>query len=160
LNIFTKFKEELATVPNNKRKELMNEFNRMRTNNTTPQGLEIAYKSIIAKLNKLKARTPLQRLANGEFSNEAYKRVHALLRPLYNGYYRIDDPAGSSWLAVNTFDPAESDFSHIPAASTAPWNFTQGVAVSPWMNPWRLLALAALLLSALEWALFHRRRTE
>ncbi len=88
------------------------------------------------------------------------ERVHALLRPLHNGYYRIDDPAGSSWLAVNTFDPAESDFSHIPAASTAPWNFTQSVAASPWMTPWRLLALAALLLSALEWALFHRRRTE
>ena len=78
-NMLAFFKKELATVPQNKRKELMNEFNRMRTNNTTPKGLELAYNSILAKVNKLRARTPLQRLANGEFSNEAYARVHALL---------------------------------------------------------------------------------
>jgi hypothetical protein len=78
-NLYTKFKEKLAAVPNNKRKELMNEFNRMRTNNTTDQGLGFAYNTVLAKVEKLRARTSLQRLANGEFSNEAYARVHALL---------------------------------------------------------------------------------
>lgn len=88
--------------------------------------------------------------------------AHDVFEPLTNGFYEIQSGEGSHWMAVNTFSDAESD---LRAATTAPE--TAGPAlpaislarVTGWPL-WQYLALAALLLFALEWWLFHRRRTE
>jgi hypothetical protein len=62
---------------------------------------------------------------------------------------------------VNTFSEAESRV-HTEFAETGNGEGLQTAtlpALTSWPI-WRYLALAALLLFALEWWLFHRRRTE
>jgi len=95
-------------------------------------------------------------------SNEKPKAVRSgFFQPLRNGFYRINRPDGAHWLAVNTFDAAESDLrapdsppdesphpSLLPLANLASWPI------------WQYLAIAAFALFAGEWWLFHRRRTE
>jgi hypothetical protein len=82
--------------------------------------------------------------------------------PLQNGFYRAKQDATETWLAVNTFDPAESNLAHEQSAPTS--NRTSAsaltfITVSGWPL-WRFVALAALGLLIGEWWLFHRRRTE
>jgi Aerotolerance regulator N-terminal/von Willebrand factor type A domain len=82
-------------------------------------------------------------------------------QPLQNGFYRIDRPDGAHWLAVNTFDPAESDL----RALDAPLDESPRLSLLPLANfaswpIWQYLAIAAFVLFAGEWWLFHRRRTE
>jgi hypothetical protein len=82
-------------------------------------------------------------------------------QPLRNGFYRLDRPDGAHWLAVNTFDAAESDL----RAPDAPPDESPRLAVLPLANLaswpiWQYLAIAAFALFATEWWLFHRRRTE
>ncbi len=89
--------------------------------------------------------------------------VTAFFQPQKQGYYLIAQPGQkSAWLAVNTFSEAESDLRGAapaePAAALLPTGFSiKSVTERPL---WQALALAALLLSTLEWWLFHRRRTE
>jgi hypothetical protein len=79
-------------------------------------------------------------------------------RPLKNGFY---PRAEGGWLAVNTFDEAESNLL-FPAAPTPPVNIRVPAALAGFTAwpLWRYLAFAALVLFTLEWSLFHRRRTE
>jgi len=82
-------------------------------------------------------------------------------QPLRNGFYRINRPDGAHWLAVNTFDPAESDL----RAPDAPLDESPRLSLLPLANfaswpVWQYLAIAAFALFACEWWLFHRRRTE
>jgi hypothetical protein len=82
-------------------------------------------------------------------------------QPLRNGFYRVNRPDGPHWLAVNTFDPAESDLRAPDALSGE----SPGLAFAPLTNLaswpiWQYLAIAAFALFACEWWLFHRRRTE
>ncbi|OAI42373.1 hypothetical protein AYO41_01005 [Verrucomicrobia bacterium SCGC AG-212-E04] len=83
-----------------------------------------------------------------------------------NGFHLRRDAAGvESWLAVNTFDDDTSNLSRAAASATFAGG-ADGVATSyrgsvfrAW-PPWVYLAALALFLSALEWLLYHRRRTE
>jgi hypothetical protein len=92
----------------------------------------------------------------------AGSEIAGTFRPERNGFHRVRAASGDSWLAVNTFDAAESNLAVAPADDLpgAPH------AGSPWKvhaaarPPWVLFALAALVLFAIEWWLFHRRRTE
>jgi hypothetical protein len=92
----------------------------------------------------------------------AGSEIAGAFRPERNGFYRVRAGSGDSWLAVNTFDAAESDL----ATATANGSSRPPDAVSPWKlhaaarPPWVLFALAAIVLFAIEWWLFHRRRTE
>lgn len=79
---------------------------------------------------------------------------------LKNGFFPMTREGRTEWLAVNTFDEAESDL-HFTTAPAAP---SSALRVPPsafgsWPL-WRYLALGALVLFTLEWSLFHRRRTE
>jgi hypothetical protein len=81
--------------------------------------------------------------------------------PLTNGFYEMETRNGTHWLAVNTFNEGESDLrGAAPAAGTNLSLPEISLArVADWPL-WQYLAAAALLLFALEWWLFHRRRTE
>jgi len=88
-----------------------------------------------------------------------------LFLPLKNGFYaRMNASGDDRWIAVNTFDPAESDLRQPPGRSVtfarehfSGWRVFLHFGVWP---PWQYLTLSALGLFALEWWLFHRRRTE
>jgi hypothetical protein len=86
---------------------------------------------------------------------------HTLFQPLTNGFYEWQTPGASHWLAVNTFSEAESDLrlANAPAASALELPSIPLARLTGWPL-WQYLAAAALLLFALEWWLFHRRRTE
>jgi len=95
-------------------------------------------------------------------SREQPKAIRGgVFQPLRNGFYRIDHPDGAHWLAVNTFDAAESDL----RAPDAPLDESPRLSLLPLANLaswpiWQYLAIAAFALFACEWWLFHRRRTE
>ena len=85
-----------------------------------------------------------------------------LFVPLENGFYLMEQPAGRQWVAVNTFSEGESDLRGAGKGSAVarpglPRMSLVNAASWPF---WQYLALAALLLSTVEWWLFHRRRTE
>lgn len=84
-----------------------------------------------------------------------------LFQPLTNGFYQIDSPDGARWLAVNTFSEAESDLrgASTPTSSAPNLPVVSLAQVASWPL-WQYLAAAAFALFALEWWLFHRRRTE
>jgi hypothetical protein len=82
-----------------------------------------------------------------------------ILQPLRNGFYLLGDSAGQSWLAVNTFDPQESDLRFEGSEKAASSRPIATSNVGPW-PPWLWLALAAFALFTGEWWLFHRRKTE
>ncbi len=81
-------------------------------------------------------------------------------RPTRNGFYRIENGQEQKMIAVNTFDPAQSDLRSIglpePGAATV-WPSVVG-----WLSwsPWMYFGLLALSFSGLEWWMYHRRRTE
>lgn len=87
--------------------------------------------------------------------------VHDLFQPLSNGFYAWQTHDGPRWLAVNTFNEAESDLriAHPAAGSGLTLPSVSLARLAGWPL-WQYLAAAALLLFALEWWLFHRRRTE
>ena len=95
-------------------------------------------------------------------SKEKPKAVReGFFQPLRNGFYRIDRADGAHWLAVNTFDAAESD---LRAPDAAPEGSAR-ISLFPLANLaswpiWQYLAIAAFIIFAFEWWLFHRRRTE
>jgi hypothetical protein len=95
-------------------------------------------------------------------SKEKPKAVrNGFFQPLRNGFYRINRPDGPHWLAVNTFDAAESDL----RAPDAPPDESPRLSLLPLANLaswpiWQYLAIAAFALFAGEWWLFHGRRTE
>jgi hypothetical protein len=73
-----------------------------------------------------------------------------------NGFYEVRGSTGSHWLAVNTSDAAESDL-RVAERQSEVLPFTRSWAA---LQPWRWLALAALILLMIEWCLHHRRVTE
>ena len=88
--------------------------------------------------------------------------VRSLFQPLQNGFYALRSGDQSGWVAVNTFNEDESDVQPGDSPASAISNGQTAaltVALTSWPI-WRYLALAAFLLFALEWWLFHRRRTE
>jgi hypothetical protein len=88
--------------------------------------------------------------------------ISGFFQPMRNGFYRIQSAGKTSWLAVNTFTEAESDLraaSSAPSESSSHFPAVSLASAGAWPL-WQYLALAALLLFALEWWLFHRRRTE
>ncbi|EDY18018.1 von Willebrand factor type A [Chthoniobacter flavus Ellin428] len=87
--------------------------------------------------------------------------VQSLFQPLTNGFYAWQTPNGTRWLAVNTFSEAESDLRQAGTPTSAGLALpTVSLARVTGWPLWQYLAAAALLLFALEWWLFHRRRTE
>ncbi len=88
--------------------------------------------------------------------------MRGFFQPLRQGYYQRLRPGGADWIAVNTFSEAESDLRKAqPGGESArsPSRAVSLASVTGWPL-WRYLALAAFALLALEWRLFHRRRTE
>ena len=81
-------------------------------------------------------------------------------RPTHNGFYRIENGGEQKIVAVNTFDPAQSDLR--PIGLPEPGPATVWPAVVGWLSwpPWIYFGLLALSLSGLEWWMYHRRRTE
>jgi Ca-activated chloride channel homolog len=73
-----------------------------------------------------------------------------------NGFYEVRDPIGKRYLAVNTSDAAESDLRAAQSENRAVL-FTRSWGA---LQPWRWLALSALILLLVEWCLHHRRVTE
>ena len=66
-------------------------------------------------------------------------------------------------VAVNTFDPAQSDLRSIglPGSGSAPVAAVWPSVIRWLFWPlWIYFGLLALLLSGLEWWMYHRRRTE
>jgi hypothetical protein len=104
--------------------------------------------------------------AVGEASAKPALTGEGAFSPVRNGFYRLKDGTGAeSWIAVNTFDDDTSNLSR--AATTTTLGGDSEVAAVPYSMsffrawpPWIYLAVAALFLSALEWWLYHRRRTE
>jgi hypothetical protein len=84
-----------------------------------------------------------------------------LFQPLVNGFYEWQTHDGTRWLAVNTFSEAESDLriANTPSSAGLALPAVSLARFAGWPL-WQYLAAAALLLFALEWWLFHRRRTE
>ncbi len=87
--------------------------------------------------------------------------IHDLFQPLTNGFYQLDTSNGSRWIAVNTFSEGESDLRGATASAT-PTEVPSALPFTRLTNwpLWQYLAAAAFALLALEWWLFHRRRTE
>lgn len=87
--------------------------------------------------------------------------VRAFFQPLANGFYQWQTRDGTRWLAVNTFSEAESDLrsASAPVAANPTLPMVSLATFASWPL-WQYLAAAGLLLFALEWWLFHRRRTE
>jgi hypothetical protein len=81
-------------------------------------------------------------------------------RPTHNGFYRIENGGEQKIVAVNTFDPAQSDLR--PIGLPEPGPATVWPAVVGWLSwpPWIYFGLLALSFSGLEWWMYHRRRTE
>jgi hypothetical protein len=81
-------------------------------------------------------------------------------RPTHNGFYRIENGGEQKIVAVNTFDPSQSDLR--PIGLPEPGPATVWPAVAGWLSwpPWIYFGLLALSLSGLEWWMYHRRRTE
>ncbi len=111
------------------------------------------------------SREPITSIAGGTASAPA-ARVEAIFAPARNGFYLRRDASGAeSWIAVNTFDDNTSNLSRQatsiarPAGSGEP-AISHRVGFFRAWPPWVYLAGAALFLSALEWMLYHRRRTE
>lgn len=88
-------------------------------------------------------------------------QTSTFLHPLQNGFYRTGTDEQSRWVAVNTFDPVESDLRAptMTKTSSAAISTPTSSTGSPWPL-WTWLTLAALGLFTCEWWLFHRRRTE
>ena len=73
-----------------------------------------------------------------------------------NGFYEVRGLEGTRWLAVNTSDANESDGRAAGSENQSlPFTHSWGA-----LQPWRWLALAALVLLVAEWSLHHRRVTE
>ena len=95
-------------------------------------------------------------------------------QPLQNGFYLLRGPSGDRWLAVNTDDPQMAQLNSAEPPGTAAYLATGTSRAGPdfsanpprWSDlargwpPWVWLAGGAFIFSALEWWLFHRRRTE
>jgi von Willebrand factor type A domain/Aerotolerance regulator N-terminal len=81
-------------------------------------------------------------------------------RPTRNGFYRIENGQEQKMIAVNTFDPAQSDLRSIGLPEPGP--ATVWPSVVGWLSwpPWIYFGLLALSFSGLEWWMYHRRRTE
>lgn len=89
--------------------------------------------------------------------------AHDSFQPLRNGFYRIRSGNEESWLAISTFDAAESNLSTAEASRVSAGSPSPAARWAPSLSGlplWHSLALAALCLFTWEWWLFHRRRTE
>jgi aerotolerance regulator-like protein/VWA domain-containing protein len=93
-------------------------------------------------------------LAAGEANLGTYSQTPSTLRK--DGFYDVRGREGTRWLAVNTLDAAESDLRAAKSENKAlPFTRRWGA-----LQPWRWLALAAIVLLVVEWCLHHRRVTE
>ncbi len=108
---------------------------------------------------------PATEFAGGPPSKEG-SAIEGAFSPVHNGFYLLRGAGGTeSWIAVNTFDDDTSDLSRVATTATlagAPEEIARPYRAGflrAW-PPWVYLAAAALFLSALEWMLYHRRRTE
>ena len=92
--------------------------------------------------------------------------IEGAFAPARNGFYLLRAASGAdSWIAVNTFDDDTSNLSQTASSAVLPGSggasaVTFRAGLLPAWPPWVYLAAAALFLSALEWILYHRRRTE
>jgi hypothetical protein len=96
----------------------------------------------------------LQPQAAGETKPATSSQTPSTLRK--NGFYEVRGLEGTRWLAVNTSDATESDV-RAAGSENESLPFTRRWGA---LQPWRWLALAALVLLAAEWFLHHRRVTE
>jgi Aerotolerance regulator N-terminal/von Willebrand factor type A domain len=84
--------------------------------------------------------------------------VAGFFQPTRNGYYALSgEPV--RWLAVNTFNEAESDLRSAAQEDAPQAGWTPAPRLTA-LSPWQWLALAAFALFTGEWWLFHRRQTE
>jgi len=81
-------------------------------------------------------------------------------RPTRNGFYQIENGQEQKIVAVNTFDPAQSDLRSIGLLEPGP--VTVWPSIVRWLSwpPWIYFGLLAVSFSGLEWWMYHRRRTE
>ena len=91
--------------------------------------------------------------------------VTVLFQPLRNGFYQIADADSKHWIAVNTFNAAESDLrgsgERNASATTATVSaLPASLSGLRGLPPWQWLALTAFVRLTVEWLLFHRRKTE
>jgi hypothetical protein len=101
-------------------------------------------------------------LANGE-RVLVEPPIAGSFQPMQNGFYPVDRGGQRDWIAVNTFDAAESDLrieSTTGPSGTRPTAMPAALSLFNGWPLWRWFALTALLLFTAEWFLFHRRQTE
>ncbi|MEO8351255.1 MAG: BatA and WFA domain-containing protein [Chthoniobacteraceae bacterium] len=95
--------------------------------------------------------------------SEPSETVGGFFQPLRKGFYQRTQAGRADWIAVNTFNDAESDLRWPPKDAANPEAVTLRTvslaSITAWPF-WRYLALFAFALLAVEWSLFHRRRTE
>lgn len=91
-------------------------------------------------------------------------RSSGVFKPLRQGFYERHRAIGADWIAVNTFSESESDLRVGESGARSPEkvlsNRTPPLRELAGWPFWRYLALGAVALIAVEWSLFHRRRTE
>jgi hypothetical protein len=119
---------------------------------------------------------PGVRVAKGPVGGlDPQARAESSFRPLRSGFYELANDPRRSVIAVNTEDTSQSDLRWRAAAQPAvapPQRGGRGsgaaeggaspAALQSWLvwPLWVYFAFLAMLLSGLEWWLYHRRRTE
>ncbi len=95
--------------------------------------------------------------------NEPSEMTGGIFQPMQQGFYQRTHAGRTDWIAVNTFNDAESDLRWRADAAAYPepvmLPLVSLASITAWPF-WRYLALAAFALLVAEWSLFHRRRTE
>lgn len=83
-------------------------------------------------------------------------------RPNRNGFYEIENGQEHQFVAVNTFDAAQSDLRSAGLLELDSRPVPVWPAVGRWLSwpPWIYFGLLAMSLCGLEWWMYHRRRTE
>jgi len=123
-----------------------------------------AGESLALNADETVTATPATPSAVVEAASAPGTEARDLFQPLHNGYYRRTAGEAADWVAVNTFSEAESDLRQAVKAPTPPSPMAaspaRALATLAGWPPWIWLALGAFSLFAVEWWLFHRRRTE
>ncbi len=88
--------------------------------------------------------------------------VDGSFRPTRNGFYQMENGQERKIVAVNTFDPAQSDLRSVGSVEPGSEPATVWFSVDRWLSwpPWIYFGLLAVSFSGLEWWMYHRRHTE
>jgi hypothetical protein len=99
-------------------------------------------------IDPARRRETVPRGVQGDFSYKNTERV---------GVYQVSWPGGQRRFAVNLLDAEESNIQPRDAVRIGEQQLTAGQSRRQTYDTWKWVALAALVLLAIEWAVYHRR---